>query len=958
MERKSFLSAGSNVLFDPSFRAFFRACTGHDPFPWQERFAEACEKGTPPHVVNVPTGLGKTPGTIVGWVWSLAKAAEQPKTRQVPMRFIHVSPRRTIVDQTARLIDRIALVLKDPSTIQDQEAQEAAKWVADRLLSFTSNEGSPLLSARLRGGVQSNLSWRDRIDQPMAIASTSDLAGSGLLFRHWISSPSSWPVIAGLFGVDCVWVLDEAHLLEPLKSTILRCREAEERSPLRLPWWLISTTATPGETSGQMLGLSKQDCKNKTVRRRLEVKRKVTLREVEKNELEDRLVNLTLAAAKEKNAVLVVVDTVSQARKVFELISKKDRGAGGDGRILLLHGQQREHDRAQVLDKALTVFGMDTPPKENSDGLRDNGWYLIATNAIEVGVDLSADYLVTVACSGDSLLQRLGRLGRRADQVSYECYVVAVKNDDVKKRNNKLKKNKDSKNEEKETATLAEQYEQVVRDVVEKLKPGVTVTPLNPCGLNELISPRPHPVPLTSSDLRALVQTRPAPVDSPNVDALIHGLDDPYPTVFIAWRRDLDPEIESPENVWPWLLKSWPLRSHELLPVPIWELNGWLIEKRMTKTSFLLCEHGEQVRFVSEKTYVEIPVGSTIILPSVYGGHDGFGFNPTKTEPVEDIADLVVGDDVKVVGARLRLFNEDFEGAELKSLYDAFLKEVDDPDRDESYALGLLRSILEKLAEQENDARAKPAKFLRCLDDENLEWKLLDESTKLIGVTALRRNIDDDDELSLIRPVELEEHLADVASCAYNMAMRVGVQESFALVVGHAGLYHDIGKAEERFQASLYGGRQRRPDEPRLAKSGLPRRKWAQASRNAGVPRFFRHEALSEIIAMKRTNELVAHLAGAHHGWGRPWFPPIVSRFKPVIEVSVGSVSDNIHDNELQSKIPLDRARRFWWLNTVIGPWSLAWLEAALRLADHMVSGTPKIKSAKEINNQPVPDMC
>ena len=624
---------------------------------------------------------------------------------------------------------------------------------------------------------------------------------------------------------------------------------------------------------------------------------------------------------------------------------------------MLLHGQQREHDRAQVLDKALTVFGMDTSPKENSDGLRDNGWYLIATNAIEVGVDLSADYLVTVACSGDSLLQRLGRLGRRADQDFYECDVVAVRNDDVKKRNNEPKKNKYSKNEEKETATPVQQYQQVVRDVVDKLKPGATVTPLNPCGLNELISPRPHPVPLTSSDLRALVQTRPAPVDSPNVDALIHGLDDPDPTVFIAWRRDLDPEIESPENVWQWLLKSWPLRSHELLPVPIWELNGWLIEKRMTKRSFLLWEHGEQVRFVSEKTYVEIPVGSTIILPSVYGGHDGFGFNPTKTEPVEDIADLVVGDDVEVVGARLRLFNEDFEGAELKSLYDAFLKEVDDPDRDESYALGLLRSILEKLAKQKNDARAKPAEFLRCLDDENLEWKLLDESTKLIGVTALRRNIDDDDELSLIRRVELEAHLADVASCAYNMAKRVGVQESFARVVGHAGLYHDIGKAEERFQASLYGGRQRRPDEPRLAKSGLPRRKWVQASRNAGVPPFFRHEALSEIIAMKRTNELVAHLAGAHHGWGRPWFPPIASRFKPVIEVSVGSVSDNIHDNELQSKIPLDRARRFWRLNTVIGPWSLAWLEAALRLADHMVSETPKIKSAKQINNQPVPDM-
>ena len=89
-----------------------------------------------------------------------------------------------------------------------------------------------------------------------------------------------------------------------------------------------------------------------------------------------------------------------------------DRDAATGGRVLLIHGQQREIERAVIMQQAREVFGM----KRSEPGNGTACWYLVTTQAIEVGADLSADHEVTVICPGDSLTQRLGRLGRRADR--------------------------------------------------------------------------------------------------------------------------------------------------------------------------------------------------------------------------------------------------------------------------------------------------------------------------------------------------------------------------------------------------------------------------------------------------------------------------------------------------------------------------------------------------------------
>ena len=43
------------------FQAFFEALYGYPPFPWQMRLAMiACQTGTMPAVLDLPTGTGKT----------------------------------------------------------------------------------------------------------------------------------------------------------------------------------------------------------------------------------------------------------------------------------------------------------------------------------------------------------------------------------------------------------------------------------------------------------------------------------------------------------------------------------------------------------------------------------------------------------------------------------------------------------------------------------------------------------------------------------------------------------------------------------------------------------------------------------------------------------------------------------------------------------------------------------
>src|SRR5205085_190921 len=133
-----------------------------------------------------------------------------------------------------------------------------------------------------------------------------------------------------------------------------------------------------------------------------------------------------------------------------------------------------------------------------------------------------------------------------------------------------------------------------------------------------------------------------------------------------------------------------------------------------------------------------------------------------------------------------------------------------------------------------------------------------------------------------------------------------------------AALLHDEGKRLDSFQAALGGNG---ASDGALAKSGLPRRLWAQSRHDAGLPARFRHEALSAAAASVLGGELAAHLVGASHGHGRPWFPPARTGPDAPIAASLGTRTTSIPGNPLQAGIAPGLAERFTRLNDQFGPW-------------------------------------
>lgn len=120
--------------------------------------------------------------------------------------------------------------------------------------------------------------------------------------------------------------------------------------------------------------------------------------------------------------VAVIANRVATARHVFEELKKFWASEAGNARgeevteaLLLLTGRVRPFDRKRLHERLFSPRGL---PR-----------IVVATQTIEVGVDVSFAGMVSEAAPCDALLQRLGRLNRdgRYDERKPRCIVVVPK---------------------------------------------------------------------------------------------------------------------------------------------------------------------------------------------------------------------------------------------------------------------------------------------------------------------------------------------------------------------------------------------------------------------------------------------------------------------------------------------------------------------------------------------------
>lgn len=992
------------TLSASDFGAFHAAVHGgKQPFVWQQRLLERVVRDRAwPHVLDLPTGAGKTTCIDIA-VFALAlDATNEPAERWCPRRIAMVVDRRIVVDQVA---ERGRCILRALVTSADAIVVDVAR----RLRSLTRAGEEPLGVFTLRGGMPKDDGWARAPDQPLVIASTVDQVGSRMLMQGYGVSQGMKPVHAGLLANDMLLLLDEVHLSEPFRQTLeqlKRLRTRFSRSGMRARFAHAFLSATPGAGAQQAFVLLDSENKpDSALGLRLHASKPVCLVEVDdRTALEQACADRAKALLERHRTIAVVVNRVARAGVIARQLGEM---LGTDATVTLLTGRMRPLDRDDVLRELRPA--VQTGRNRGAHGPKR---VVVATQCIEAGADFDFDAMVTEAASLDCLRQRFGRVDRlgvygRAEGVIVHdrsdkddpIYGTAIfetvrwLNKQAKERSKRLKDElRRVKDEAKKLKGEAKQRleEQLARSV--KVDFGVVALEV-PGGaeLSPLLSPKPSAPTLLPAYLDLWAQTSPPPSQLPDVSLWLHGPSAGPADVQVVWRADLEEGVLRRGDVAAATAIVAAVRpsSLEAMSLPFVTARAWLLnqpardlgdtegsspgdsDESGTGGRRALRWKGDESEIVCAQSDSQpsLRPGDTIVVPAGYGGIRNGCFDAASTESVQDRAEQAE----LFARARpvLRLHPVIVEKLGLSL-------PLDDPDEART-ALGLLTTNSAWPAWKRIWAgRLASGRGLLVVPGDPA-WTVIE--ARRVPLSALREVLepeetiehgvelttDGDDSFHAGRAVSLAEHSTDVETFAREYATRCGLGSWLVEHVAIAAWLHDIGKADRRFQLLLRGGSEIEffKDETLWAKSAMPpgaREAHRLAQHKSGYPRGARHEVQSlamlqgQLEAVKKgmtrldsTKEpdldLVLHLVASHHGYCRPFAPAVADEI-PVDVTLFEHTSKTFGEIDFPStsssnglhRLDSPLGDRFWSLVAKYGWQELCWLEAILRLADHRAS--------------------
>ena len=917
----------------PAFADFYRAIHGRAPFPWQERLArQVAETDRWPEQVGVPTGLGKTVCLDIAVWWLATQADRDPQRRTAPTRIWWVVNRRLLVDSTHEQAERLARVLTEPdaSGLSGKDLEVVAA-VAERLRSLSADPGAPPLDViRLRGGVAS----RTPADpsQPTVILCTLPMYGSRLLFRGYGSSRSLRPIDAAMAGTDSLVLLDEAHLaphLRTLLDALAACTPGARHllGEFRSRASITALTAT-GDATGERFDLDAEDQANPVIARRLHAPKPLEVRVCEKGDTANLLAEAArdLLAERAPASCLVFANTPKTARETFERL----RGWLPDVEMLLLTGLNREREaeriRARILDPATGMAAA-----RSDDPTRELHLVVVATQTLEVGADLDAEYLVTEACGVRALTQRLGRLNRLGHHPHARAVYVHAP---PPKRRGRASRGKDSESWPvygEEPALVLQRLEGAcagVDDRTVNLPPARVAEVLGAPGDDPGRAPEVLPRILWEWTKTTTRPDGEAPVE-PYFSG-IQGAEYAEYSVSLIWRVHVPEEGQ----------RLWPRASdHEAVDVPIHEVREALQEDEAVHR---LAADGMTVELTRA---ADLRPGDQIAVAADRGLLDRFGWTPASSEPVVDASLMEQG--LPLDGEAIRRLC----GVEVAPQLEIALGEDEEEEIAQSERDEAVEGIVATLRATESPPgwdRGEWVAFTEALRPALQRPRREVARLRVATPQSQRPGSDfgsEGDEMSLTpEAVELDEHGRAVGATARIIAERIGLPPTLADVVERAGALHDIGKTDRRFQRWLDPDGQRTAP---MAKSTTQPSRWEATRAASGWPRGGRHEDLSARLVRSwleqhrdwgdpEHRDLLLHLVVSHHGNGRPLVPPVDDGTAATVSAVLDGVSVDAPAD--LARVDWDQPRRFRKLNERFGPWGLALLEAIVRLADWRVS--------------------
>ena len=917
-------------MLKPTFAEFYQACNGYEPFPWQDRLANnVAETGAWPAEIGVPTGLGKTSCLDIAVWWLASQADRDPASRTAPTRIWWVVNRRLLVDATADHAQHMADILEDPRE-QGVSGRSLPTVLAVRqqLNSLSVGCTRILDVIRLRGGIAGRTPINPSC--PTIILCTLPMYGSRLLFRgfgSWLRS-----VDAAMAGTDSLILLDEAHLAPHLWNLLPALNECmpgtvsilgEPRSRPQL----TSLTATGRAQSGQRFDLDDRDKAHPIVKQRIHAAKPLEVREC-KGETGKHLAEACsfLLKGRPPSAVVVFANTPQTARKVFERVRKRH---GREAEVLLLTGRQREREadrlRTRILDPQEGMAGTSTVRRKRH-------LIVVATQTLEVGADIDAEFMVTEACGVRALTQRLGRLNRFGHHAHARAVYIHIP-----PKGNKSKIS---------WPVYGVEPLQVFKRLQDAIAEGGTGTvDLSPARVARVLQDPDDDTGRAPEVMQGIlwewVKTTTPPEGEAPVEPYFAGISGAQYSVSLIWRAHVpDPEDEDKPRLWP------RATDREAMEVPIHEVRSVL------DPAETVCRLAPDNLTIQATTPADLRPGDRVVLAMDRGLMDDFGWNPEASDPVRDMS--LTGQGLPLDAQAIQRLCGIDVGRYIDTCNQAFKAEGADQDAGDKAVSALLYEIR---------AARTPDEWERSEWEAFLDSLQPDPKRSRRSVLCLHThhnegtwNSSDLDETSLaVEATGLDAHGVAVANLAARIAERIGIPPPLTCVAEAAGKLHDIGKADHRFQRWLQSSFE--PGQLLRAKSNTPRHRWDATREAAGWPSGGRHEELSARLVLawlqqgkppfnRREQDLLVHLIASHHGKARPFTMPVPddspAQVSSLIDGVQVQVSANLADPDWE------QPTRFYRLNQWLGPWGLSLMEAIVTLADHTVSAGEYINEERK----------
>jgi CRISPR-associated endonuclease/helicase Cas3 len=362
---------------------------GVAPYPYQRRLAD---EAVWPDLLNIPTGMGKTVAVTLAWLWKRRFGNDAT----TPHRLVWCLPMRVLVEQTQR---------------------EICRWLTNLGQSGEPGDGKVSVHV-LMGGADDLKTWAEHPEEDMILIGTQDMLLSRALMRGYGMSRYQWPVHFAFLHNDALWVFDEIQLMGaglPTSAQLEAFRRTLPLSGKSCTLWVSATLnkdwLATVDFRPHLEGL-KQEALDEAERQLPEVSRRIlatkrlqaaqtSLATASDKQYLPNLAREVLNAHQEGTTTLVIVNRVDRAQGLHLAITALLKGEAPPA-LMLLHARFRPAERRKI-EASLR----DSPPAQ--------GRIIIATQAIEAGVDLTSRTLFTELAPWSSLVQRFGRCNRHGE---------------------------------------------------------------------------------------------------------------------------------------------------------------------------------------------------------------------------------------------------------------------------------------------------------------------------------------------------------------------------------------------------------------------------------------------------------------------------------------------------------------------------------------------------------------